>query len=53
MMPTVIGAIFTHGPQGLIGTYGFAGSITVLSALILAQVYLIVARVQLDFRGAA
>ena len=52
-MPTVIGAIFAYGPHGLIGTYGFVGCIAILRVLIVAQLYLIAARVRLDFRGAA
>ena len=52
-MPTVIDAIVAHGPQGLIGTYGFAESTAVLSILIIAQAYLIAVRVQPDFRSAA
>lgn len=52
VMPTVIGAIFALGPQGLIGAYGVTESILILGALIVAQIYLIAARIQFDFRQA-
>jgi hypothetical protein len=47
----VVGAIQAEGAKGLIGAFGVAESITLLGALIVVQVYLILARVQFDFRG--
>lgn len=49
--PVVVGAIQAEGAKGLIGAFGVAESITLLGALIVVQVYLILARVQFDFRG--
>lgn len=50
-LPIVVGSIRAHGGEGLIGTFGVAESIALLSALIAVQVYLIAARVWFDFRG--
>ena len=51
VFPIVVGTIQAYGPHALIEMVGISQSIVLLGALILVQVYLILARLQFDFRG--
>ena len=48
--PIVVGSITSMGATGLIELVGVAEAVVLLATLIAIQVYLIVARVQLDIR---
>jgi len=50
IVPIVVGSITSMGATGLIELVGVAEAVVLLATLIAIQVYLIVARVQLDIR---